>query len=63
MSSAAANFHLQSGSPAIDAANTAVSAQPVVDFDGATRYDDPATANSGSGPVAYADRGAFEYRP
>ena len=33
------------------------------DFDGAVRFDDPATANTGIGAVAYADRGAFEYDP
>ena len=59
----AADFHLQAGSPAIDSANTSVATQPLVDFDGSGRYDDPATPDTGVGPVTFADRGAFEYRP
>ena len=27
------------------------------------RIDDPTVTNQGTGPVAYADRGAFEYAP
>ncbi len=58
----AANFRLLSGSPAIDSANTAAPGQPLLDADGLGRYDD-ATPNTGTGPITYADRGSFEYRP
>ena len=58
-----ADFHLVAGSPAIDAANSGSSGQPNVDFEGSARFDDPATVDTGIGPVTYADRGAFEYRP
>jgi len=60
---AAADFHLMSGSPAIDNANSSVPNWPATDGEGRPRYDDPATANQGLGPVAYADRGALEYGP
>jgi parallel beta-helix repeat protein len=61
VSASGADFHLLAGSPAIDAGNSGAPGQPLVDFAGAGRYDDPATPNTGIGPVAYADRGAFEY--
>src|SRR6266571_3796660 len=57
------DFHLQSGSPAIDNANTGVTGWPETDAEGLSRADDPATPNRGMGPVAYADRGALEFRP
>ena len=55
------DFHLMAGSPAIDAANTAVASWSALDADGHARVDDPLTPNTGLGPVPYADRGAFEY--
>lgn len=61
-SAAAANFRLLPGSPAIDSANSGATGQPDVDFDGVARYDS-STANTGIGPITYADRGAFEYHP
>lgn len=61
-STAAANFRLLAGSPAIDSANSGAVGQPALDFDGVARYDGPA-ANTGIGPITYADRGAFEYHP
>jgi parallel beta-helix repeat protein len=57
------DFCLAWGSPAIDCANSGVAGWPVTDANGTPRHDDPATANSGLGPVAYADRGALEYVP
>jgi hypothetical protein len=62
-SSATNDFHLLAGSPAIDAANSGAAGQPATDFDGRGRIDDPATPNTGIGPIAYVDRGAFEYQP
>jgi hypothetical protein len=58
---AGGDFHLLAGSPAIDNALTSVSNWPPLDSDGHARIDDPATPNTGSGPVLFADRGALEY--
>jgi parallel beta-helix repeat protein len=57
------NFHLDSRSPAIDSATSAVGKQPRADINFTRRTDDPATPNTGVGPRLYDDRGAFEYRP
>jgi parallel beta-helix repeat protein len=57
------NFHLRAGSPAIDAANSAVSGQPRLDVKRRGRFDDPAIPNTGTGPRTYDDRGSFEFRP
>jgi hypothetical protein len=57
---AAGDFHLGAGSPAIDSADSS-GAQPAVDLEGHGRADDPGTPNSGSGPRAFDDRGAFEF--
>ena len=56
------NFHLQEGSPAIDSANSAAPSEPIVDIDGNPRVDDPSTPNTGTGPRAYDDRGAYEFQ-
>src|SRR5262249_14929911 len=58
---ATGDFHLAKGSPAIDAADTAVPGWPATDAEGHARTNDAASANAGFGPVAYADRGALEY--
>jgi len=55
------DFHLQPGSPCIDAANGDVA--PEFDIDGNERVDDAATANTGVGTPNYVDMGAFEYQP
>lgn len=55
------DFHLQAGSPAIDCGNSSVTDWPAVDADGLPRADDVSMANTGLGPVTFADRGAFEY--
>jgi parallel beta-helix repeat protein len=57
------DFHLRAGSGAIDNANSGAPGQPGNDADNRARVDDPATVNTGRGPIRYADRGAFEYRP
>ena len=57
------DFRLLGGSPAIDSANSAAPGQPAMDVYGDPRVDDPATPDTGAGPISYADRGAFEYRP
>lgn len=54
------NLHLQGGSPCIDAADGDVA--PTLDKDGHHRFDDPGTANTGTGTPNYADIGAYEYQ-
>jgi hypothetical protein len=58
----AADFTLMAGSPAIDAATSAVPNWPALDVAGNPRFDDPATPNQGSGSVTYADMGALEFK-
>jgi acid phosphatase len=60
---AGGDFRLLPGSPAIDCANSATPGWSASDAAGRPRMDDPATPNQGLGPVAYADRGAFEHDP
>jgi parallel beta-helix repeat protein len=62
-SRSSADFHLTAGSPAVDSANSGVNGQPTTDFDGNARFDDPGTPNTGAGPRAFDDRGAYELRP
>jgi parallel beta-helix repeat protein len=59
---AAGDFDLLPGSPAIDSGYSWDVGWPALDASGQTRYDDPATPNTGVGPIAYADRGALEYQ-
>jgi hypothetical protein len=54
------DFALQSGSPALDSADSSVSNWPSTDADGLARVDDP-TTNTGAGSPNYADRGALEF--
>jgi PKD repeat protein len=58
----AGDFHLTAGSPAIDSADSGVAGEPDTDVDGNPRVDDPGTANTGAGPRADYDRGAYEFQ-
>ena len=62
VSPAAGDFHLQAHSPAIDNANTGVSEWPAADVEGFPPTDDPGMANTGLGPIEFADRGAYEFQ-
>ena len=62
INSGIANFRLQAGSPAIDSANSGALSEPAADADGNPRVDDPSTPNTGAGPRAYDDRGAYEFQ-
>jgi parallel beta-helix repeat protein len=62
VSASTGDFHLRSGSPAIDSANSGANGQPGSDLEGRSRLNDPATTNSGTGTVLYADRGAYEFQ-
>ena len=53
-------FVLTSDSPAIDSANSGATGQPRVDARQNPRHDDPRRPNTGAGPRAYDDRGAYE---
>jgi parallel beta-helix repeat protein len=61
-SSSTGDFHLTAGSPAIDSANSGASGQPATDVEDNPRVDDPTTPNTGVGPRAYDDRGAYEFQ-
>ena len=55
------DFHLDAGSPCIDAANGTVALDH--DYDGTLRWDDPLSDNNGIPfTLGYVDIGAFEYR-
>ena len=60
---ATADFRLMAGSPAIDAAMSSAPNWPATDANGGARMDDPRTANTGVGPVTYADLGPLEFIP
>ncbi len=57
------DFRPLAGSPLIDCANSGVANWLSTDAAGNARADDPATPNTGLGPVTFADRGALEYQP
>jgi hypothetical protein len=60
-SPALGDFHLLALSPAIDAANSGTADWPTLDADGRPRVNIPGVADTGTGPVSYADIGAFEF--
>lgn len=55
------NFHLGATSPAIDSASSGATGAQAIDIENIARTDVAAVANTGSGPRAYDDRGAYEY--
>jgi parallel beta-helix repeat protein len=57
------NYHLLSGSPAIDSANSDAPDEPGNDIEGTIRLDDPSTPNTGAGARTYDDRGCYEFQP
>ena len=57
------NYHLTTGSPAIDSANADAPNEPALDIEGNARVDDLLIADTGAGTRTYDDRGAFEYQP
>jgi len=63
VNAAAGDLALGLGSPAIDAANSGAPHWPATDANGAGRVDVASVPNTGMGPVAFADMGAFEHVP
>ncbi|MEU4396527.1 right-handed parallel beta-helix repeat-containing protein [Kribbella sp. NPDC023855] len=58
------DLRLLAGSAAIDRGDSGVSGAQSTDITGASRYDDPATANTfAEGPRDYDDLGAYEFGP
>lgn len=56
------DFHLASGSPAIDSADSAVVGEMPTDLEDQIRVDIVEIPDSGRGSRTYDDRGAYEYR-
>ncbi|HEY6760287.1 MAG TPA: right-handed parallel beta-helix repeat-containing protein [Baekduia sp.] len=61
VNAAAGDYRLAAGSLGIDVGNAA--GAPAADKACRARYDDPATANRGTGSPAYVDAGALEFGP
>jgi parallel beta-helix repeat protein len=57
------DYHIAAGSPAIDSANSNAPSEPLLDIEGYSRVDDPATTDTGAGVRTYDDRGAYEFQP
>jgi parallel beta-helix repeat protein len=60
---AAGNFHLLGGSAAIDNGKSDLPGWRLTDTDGMPRLNDPSTPDAGLGPIAFSDRGPFEFVP
>ena len=56
------DYHLNSGSPAIDSAYSDAPSQPLYDIEGNGRVNDPATPDTGAGVRTFDDRGAYEFQ-
>ncbi|GAA1994665.1 hypothetical protein GCM10009838_68770 [Catenulispora subtropica] len=56
-----ADFGLAPTSPAIDSGDSGARDEPARDAVGNPPVDDPHVADTGSGPIGYADRGTLEY--
>ncbi len=55
------DYHIQTGSPAIDSANSLAPNEPALDRDGNPRVDIPTVPNTGNPPTtSFDDRGAYE---
>ena len=62
VSPATGNFHLGTGSAAIDCANSGSPNWPTLDADNQARVNTIGVANAGTGPINFGDRGAYEFR-
>jgi len=56
----AGDFHLLSGSPAVDSAWSSAPGALDTDVEGVARFDDPEVSDTGAGARSYDDRGAYE---
>jgi parallel beta-helix repeat protein len=59
---AARDLHLTSSSPAVDSANSGINGQTTTDIEGRPRVDVAGVPNTGIGPRAFDDRGAYEFQ-
>jgi parallel beta-helix repeat protein len=59
---AARDLRLTAVSPAVDSANSGASGQLSTDVEGNPRMDVPGVPNTGAGPRAFDDRGAYEFQ-
>ena len=60
-SASTGDFHVLSGSKAIDTGHSGAPFWPLKDAENRARIDDPVTPNAGMGPITYSDRGALEF--
>ena len=60
---AARDLHLTASSPAVDSANSGANGHTTTDAVGNPRVDAAGVPNTGVGPRAFDDRGAYEFQP